>query len=470
LTLLDHLLSSKQAPTELLLLVDEAQALPVTLLDELRVMTNLVHGGVPRVRLVVAGSPLLEETFAGPELESLSQRVAARCYLSAFSRDETAQFIRAQLYASGAAVDEVLRPEAWEAVFDATDGVPRLVNQLCDRAITVATAENCKRLDRRVVQEAWADLQQLPSPWQSSIEHGDTSESVVEFGGLADHVTIEPLSNVGVKIETDVVARQPPLKSESAVVAPADTHFTVSRNSVKEIVMDPADPFGEAFDEEEVVLDNFASMASLFSYGAPRVENRRDPEFASLARAAITAAAAEAENRDTQDDRTDASERSGIQPEFGNVANSEWAVDDSQSTSPYDAFPVIKEAAGYHLDSPSVPDPDDLIDELDPNWPPIRLAFAHGSDSPDEAASTWDTSVHDQVSDEGVNDTVDSPWPAYEAASTGRGRETFHFSDEPVLIVEDEHGPEPTATNFEPAQPQVRRQEYRRLFSRLRSG
>ena len=69
-------------------------------LDELRVLTNLVRGGAPRVRLVLAGSSALEESFANPELESFSQRLSARCYLAPFSRDETSQFIRAKMAAS----------------------------------------------------------------------------------------------------------------------------------------------------------------------------------------------------------------------------------------------------------------------------------------------------------------------------------------------------------------------------------
>src|SRR4051812_26396622 len=87
LSLLDHLLSREECPSGLLLLVDEAQTLSVALLDELRVLTNLVRGGLPRVRLILAGSSALEESFAHPELESFSQRLSLRCYLSPFNRE-----------------------------------------------------------------------------------------------------------------------------------------------------------------------------------------------------------------------------------------------------------------------------------------------------------------------------------------------------------------------------------------------
>ena len=112
LGLLDHLLSEKHSPAGLLLLVDEAQSLSIALLDELRVLTNLIRGGVPRVRLVLAGASALEESFAHPELESFSQRLSARCYLSPFSREETTQFVRAQLAAAGAAPEKVFAADA----------------------------------------------------------------------------------------------------------------------------------------------------------------------------------------------------------------------------------------------------------------------------------------------------------------------------------------------------------------------
>src|SRR3954452_12201015 len=121
LSLLDHLLSKDECPSGLLLLVDEAQTLPPQLLDELRVLTNLVRGARPRVRLILAGSSALEECFADPQLESFSQRLSARCYSSPFSREETSQFIRAQLAASGVMPNEIFSADACSAVFEATD-------------------------------------------------------------------------------------------------------------------------------------------------------------------------------------------------------------------------------------------------------------------------------------------------------------------------------------------------------------
>src|SRR4051812_46572962 len=162
LSLLDHLLSKERCPAGLLLLVDEAQTLSPALLDELRVLTNLVRGSLPRVRLVLAGSSSLEECFTDPELESFSQRLTARCYLGPFNREETTQFIRAHLAASGARPEDVFSADGCAAVFEATDGVPRIVNQLCDRALIDANTAGRRQIDRQIIQASWADIQQLP--------------------------------------------------------------------------------------------------------------------------------------------------------------------------------------------------------------------------------------------------------------------------------------------------------------------
>ena len=138
LSLLDHLLSDKQCPTGLLLLVDEAQALSATLLDELRVLTNLVRGGVAARaaragrfggagrKLRPSGARIVQPATVGPLLPGAAQPRGNDAIRSRPDRRER----------SRAGID-VFAADACDAVFDATDGVPRLVNQLCDRALLV---------------------------------------------------------------------------------------------------------------------------------------------------------------------------------------------------------------------------------------------------------------------------------------------------------------------------------------------
>src|SRR5437867_4976470 len=89
LSLVDHLEPRASGPDGLLLLVDEAHSLPLRLLEEVRLLTNVVRDGQSRVRLVLAGNMALEERLTSPKLESFHQRIAGRCYLQPLGRDET---------------------------------------------------------------------------------------------------------------------------------------------------------------------------------------------------------------------------------------------------------------------------------------------------------------------------------------------------------------------------------------------
>ncbi|HVW36553.1 MAG TPA: AAA family ATPase, partial [Pirellulales bacterium] len=162
LSLIDHLSSDQAGSQGLLLLLDEAHTFPIRLLEEVRLITNLVRHGQPRVRLVLAGSPVLEERFASPRLEAFSQRIASRSYLEPFDYAQTRQYVIAQLAAVGGEAESIFTSDALDAVYRATDGVARLVNQVCDHALMLALAGGRRQLTAAGIEEAWADLQQLP--------------------------------------------------------------------------------------------------------------------------------------------------------------------------------------------------------------------------------------------------------------------------------------------------------------------
>ena len=201
LALIDRMSPGEGRGEGMLLIVDEAHSVSPALFDELRLLTNLVREGRPRVRLVMAGSAVLEERFASPKLASLNQRLVARCYLESLRSEETAQYVLAQTAAAGGQHESIWSQEALRAVHQATDGCPRLVNQLCDHALLLAARQENKTVEARCVQEAWADLQQLPTPWSDppapqagQPSHGDAPQhaTVIEFGSLDDD---EPTSD-----------------------------------------------------------------------------------------------------------------------------------------------------------------------------------------------------------------------------------------------------------------------------------
>jgi hypothetical protein len=187
LFLIDQVSPCRDRAAGLVLLVDEAQFLSLRLLDEIRMLSNLVREGQPRVHVVLAGNPLLEERFTLPKLTAFNQRVAARCYLSALSREETSRYVRSQIEWSGGTPDELFTHDAIGAIYNATDGVPRLINQVCDHALIMASAGGKQLIGEEGIEEAWADLQQLPAPFVNSrTSIASTGGDFIEFGTLID--------------------------------------------------------------------------------------------------------------------------------------------------------------------------------------------------------------------------------------------------------------------------------------------
>ena len=146
----------------LVILVDEAATLPTRLIEELRLLTN-VPTPLPAVHIVLAGGLRLEELLAAPRMESLAQRIAVRGYLESLDHAETMAYLRTQTKAAGLEWDRLFAAGTDDAVFRATDGVPRLINQVCDQAL-VLVAECNRPVTPADIATAWREIQRLPPP------------------------------------------------------------------------------------------------------------------------------------------------------------------------------------------------------------------------------------------------------------------------------------------------------------------
>ena len=187
LSLLERLQPSNDNPTDgLVLIVDEAQSLAPKLLEELRLITNLTRDGVPRVRLVLCGTTRLEEMLGHPQMESLNQRLAARCYLTPLNSTETIQYLTYKIELCGAPISAVITDDAMRLVHRATDGVLRLVDQVVDSAIRMAAEQKQRPISASMIESAWAHSQQLPMPWNDNAQSIATAAPSIEFGLLEE--------------------------------------------------------------------------------------------------------------------------------------------------------------------------------------------------------------------------------------------------------------------------------------------
>ena len=201
LELSDYLRPGLHCPNGILVLVDDANCLSATILDEFRLLSGIIRGGQVRCHLILAGSQRLEELLSESSLESLNQRVAARCYLTTLSQAETSEYVRAHLRKAGGGNREFFVEDALRKIHQLTGGVPRLVNQLCDHALIQCGKTGVSPITKNLVWSCWSELQRLPDPVE--IGQGTDSRniplsnhsSVIEFGELDSLDDVELVHN-----------------------------------------------------------------------------------------------------------------------------------------------------------------------------------------------------------------------------------------------------------------------------------
>ena len=140
------------------LLIDEAQDLEFSVLEDLRLLSNLETAKEKILQIVLSGQPELGQKLSNPILRQLRQRIGINCRLLPLSRDEITEYVQYRLQAAGCPDLKLFSREAEEQIYHFSRGIPRLVNVVCDNALVIGYALGKKRIGADVITEAAADL------------------------------------------------------------------------------------------------------------------------------------------------------------------------------------------------------------------------------------------------------------------------------------------------------------------------
>ncbi len=141
-----------------LLILDEAQNLPIEALEELRLLSNNQLGGQALIQIVLLGQPEFRDHLASPGLEQLRQRVIANHHLEAMGADEVEAYIRHRLALVGWQRRPDFSAEAFEAIHRRSGGVPRRINKLANRLLLQAAVESQEIIHADAVEAVAAEM------------------------------------------------------------------------------------------------------------------------------------------------------------------------------------------------------------------------------------------------------------------------------------------------------------------------
>ena len=146
-----------------LLIVDEAQNLSAELLEEIRLLSNLETPTSKLIQIMLVGQPELKEMLARPELRQVRQRIVLRHHLRPFDEDECSAYVQERLRLAGYTGKGIFKKAALRELHRVTEGVPRVVNIVCDGALLAGFGRDQATLGPDVIRVVAGDLELGPA-------------------------------------------------------------------------------------------------------------------------------------------------------------------------------------------------------------------------------------------------------------------------------------------------------------------
>jgi general secretion pathway protein A len=160
-----HLLAQRAAGRIVAVVLDEAQALSIEVLEQIRLLLNLETEKEKLLRVILVGQPQLRGLLMNPALKQLNQRITLRCHMGPLAYRETVAYVRHRLgVASRGEAALVFSIPALRLLHSVSDGVPRVINMIAHRAMLTAFVARRSRVTRRYVAKAYHEIQAVPLP------------------------------------------------------------------------------------------------------------------------------------------------------------------------------------------------------------------------------------------------------------------------------------------------------------------
>ncbi len=144
------------------LIVDEAQRLSPEILEEIRLLLNIETPHQKLLNIIVTGQPELAETLARPEMRQLKQRISCICRLQPLSLEELREYLDHRLTHAGLTQPGLFTDHTIPLIYECTQGIPRLVNSVCEAALQTGFALVSPRITPPIIEEAASDLDLIP--------------------------------------------------------------------------------------------------------------------------------------------------------------------------------------------------------------------------------------------------------------------------------------------------------------------
>jgi type II secretory pathway predicted ATPase ExeA len=187
------LMKEMQAGRRFVLVIDEAQNLDEKVLESIRLLSNCETPWMKLMHIVLAGQPQLADLLAKPSMAQFRQRVSFAIRIEPFTRDEVNLYIDHRLWVAGYKGTPLFSIGARNLIAERSEGIPRVINNMCFCAMSYAWAMKCKTVDAQAMSEVLADLEPRPPIEKIQIEREVLAPKLAEKPKLGDSHTAQTI-------------------------------------------------------------------------------------------------------------------------------------------------------------------------------------------------------------------------------------------------------------------------------------
>jgi general secretion pathway protein A len=180
----EFLLTQYAEKKRVLLIIDEAQNLTPEVLEEIRMLSNLEAEKHHLIQIILVGQPELKYSLQRKDLEQFVQRVTVHCHLGGLNKEETELYIRYRLKMAGAVNPDIFQKDAIEIIFKYSNGIPRLINILCDTALVYGFADSHEIIGKNILDDVIKEREaggmfSVDSPDEKTAPLSQSTEAVI---------------------------------------------------------------------------------------------------------------------------------------------------------------------------------------------------------------------------------------------------------------------------------------------------
>ena len=225
----DYLIEQHSHSVNVVLIIDESQNLSKETLEQIRMISNLETAKAKLIQIVLVGQPELMEKLKSPELRQLNQRITVRYHISNLSVEETSAYIYHRLRIAGSEGRIIFTPDAIKLIHQYSQGIPRLINAICDQALLAGYVSERFQIDSPLIKLALQELG-TEKPGFTNLSFPKFKTNKINFGWVTSAILVIVILFIWWKIKPDLESNLETVNFEAAS-GNMSPEISISQNS-----------------------------------------------------------------------------------------------------------------------------------------------------------------------------------------------------------------------------------------------